>query len=90
MTRNVLLWAIIGCAVAGLWAVYAMATFPEPYFSPVARALINVTCPIAFASFHFHFGIKLYWVLMANAATYAFFGFVVESLCQRWAHAKPN
>jgi len=47
-----------------------------------------MTCPVVFASFHFHFGIKLYWVLLANAATYGLFGLAVESLRQQLNHAK--
>jgi hypothetical protein len=90
MTRNILFWAITGCIVAGLWAVYVLATFPSPSISadPIIRTLISVTCPIAFASFHFHFGIKLYWVLIANAATYACVGLAVECLRQELAHAR--
>jgi hypothetical protein len=47
-----------------------------------------MTCPVVFASFHFHFGIKLYRVLLANAATYGLFGLAVESLRQQLNHAK--
>ena len=69
MKRRIVMWAIAGFLVASLWAVYAAATFPSPLISaqPIVWTLINITCPVAFASFHFHFGIKLYWVLLANA-----------------------
>ena len=90
MTRRILFWTVAGSLVAGLWAIYAAATFPEQLISagPLLWTLINVTCPIAFASVHFHFGIKLYWVVVANAATYALIGLVVESLRQQFSHAK--
>jgi len=90
MKRRIVIWAIAGFLVAGFWAFYAAATFPSPLISapPIVWTLINITCPIAFASFHFHFGIKLYWVLLANAATYGLFGLAVESLRQQLSHAK--
>ena len=89
MKRRIVIWAIAGFLVASLWAVYAAATFPSPLISaqPIVWTLINITCPVAFASFHFHFGIKLYWVLLANAATYGLFGLAVESLRQQFRHA---
>ena len=88
--RRILIWAIAGCLVAGFWAAYAAATFPHPSISgnPILSTLINLTCPIAFASRYLHFGVKVYWVLIANAGTYALFGFVVESLRQRLTHAE--
>ena len=89
MKRRIGIWAIAGFLVAGLWAVYAAATFPNPLTTkPVVWPLINLTCPIAFASMHFHFGVKLYWVLLANAATYVIVGLAVESLRQQLSHAK--
>lgn len=89
MTRRILFWTIAGCLVAGLWAVYAAAIFPQQLpASPIPWFLINVTCPVAFVSFHFHFGIKLYSVVLANAATYALVGLTVESLRRQLSHAK--
>lgn len=88
MTRTILFWTIAGSLVAGLWAIYAAAIFPKQLFGPGLWTLINVTCPVAFASFHFHFGIKLYWVVLVNAATYALIGLVVESLRHQLRHAK--
>jgi hypothetical protein len=84
MKRRIVIWAVAGFMVADLWAVYAAATFPSPLTSySVVWPLVNLTCPVAFASFHFHFGIKLYWVLLANALTYALVGLAVENLRQR-------
>ena len=58
MKRKIVIWAIAGFLVASLWALYAAATFPSPLISaqPHVWTLIYITCPIAFASFHFHFG----------------------------------
>lgn len=90
MTRRILFWTLAGCLVAGLWALYAAAIFPNQLLSagPIPWVLINVTCPVAFASFHFHFGIKLYSVVLANAATYALIGLIVENLRRQLSHAK--
>jgi hypothetical protein len=90
VTSRVLIWTFAGVVVAGFWALYAVLTFPTALSSapPIVWTLINVTCPVAFASFHFHFGIKLYWVLLANAASYALFGLAMERLRQQFSHAR--
>ena len=90
MKRRIVIWAIAGFLVASLWALFLAATLPSPLFltQPIVWTLINITCPVAFASYHFHFGIKLWWVLLANAATYGLFGLGVESLRQQLSHAK--
>jgi hypothetical protein len=81
MARRIWIWAGVGLLVASFWALYAAATFPTSLLArPIVWTLINVTCPIAYASFHFHFGIKLYWVLLTNAATYAALGLILEAL----------
>ena len=90
MRRRIATWAIAGFLVAGLWALYAASTFPSPMISAprFVWTLVNITCPIVLAGFHFHFGIKLYWVLLANAATYGLLGFALESLRQLFSHAE--
>jgi len=90
MTRRILLWAGAGFLVAGCWALYASATFPSPITpaQPIVWTLVNLTCPIVFAGFHFHFGVSLYWVLFSNAAAYALVGLIVETLRQQLSHAK--
>ncbi|HEV2716787.1 MAG TPA: hypothetical protein VGU64_16105 [Terriglobales bacterium] len=87
MKYRIAMWAAAGFLVAGLWALYAFAAVPIQA-EPIAWALARLTCPIAFASFHFHFGIKLFWVLLVNAATYGLIGLIVESLRQQLHHAK--
>jgi len=84
MKHRIAKWAIAGFLVAGCWALYAFATTPPAMTSadPI-MTLVEITCPIAFASLHFHFGVSLYWSLVANAATYALVGLVVEMLRRR-------
>jgi hypothetical protein len=45
---------------------------------PLAWMLAQVMCPIVFLGTYFHFGVMLYWVLVANAATYAVIGMMIE------------
>jgi len=42
--------------------------------------LVELTCPVVFASIHLHFALGLYWSIVANAATYGLIGLIVESL----------
>ena len=78
MRNKIGIWAIVGFMVAGFWAVYTLAATP-PAFSSAdpLLLLVRLTCPIAFLSF---LPIKLYWVLLANTATYALVGLIVESI----------
>ena len=87
MKYRIAMWASAGFLVAGGWALYALATFP--FTNERMRevwTLISVTCPIAIAGTHFP--ISLYWTLVANAATYALVGLVVETLRHSLSHAK--
>jgi hypothetical protein len=87
MKYRIAMWASAGFLVAGGWALYAAATFP--FTSERMReawTLISVTCPVAIAGMHFP--ISLYWTLIANAATYALLGLIVETLRHRLSHAK--
>ena len=83
---RIAMWASAGLLVAGCWNLYALATFPVPMTSePIVWTLVRLTCPIAFASFYFHFPVGIYWVLLANAATYGLAGLIVETL-RRYLH----
>jgi len=87
MKYRIAIWATVGFLVAGSWAVYAMATFPfTNERMREAWPLISVTCPIAVAGMRFP--ISLFWVLIANAATYALVGLIVETLRHSLKHAK--
>jgi hypothetical protein len=90
MKRRVTYWAIGGLVVGCAWVAFAFATVPdvEVKFSLVDRAiriLAYLTCPIIAA------GLPFYWVLPANAVTYALAGFVLESIRKkRNAKKKAN
>jgi hypothetical protein len=81
MKRRIAIWAGVGLLVAVGWALYAYSTFPTlMQEDPIVFNLALVTQPIALASFRFHFGVGLDWVLLANALTYAFLGLMVETV----------
>ena len=83
MKLRIAIWAGVGLLVAVSWALYAYPTFPSIQEDPIVWNLAHFTQPIVFASFRFHFGIGLYWVLLANALTYGFIGLIVETVRQK-------
>ena len=89
MNYRIVMWASAGFLIAGFWALYAFATTPPAMTSadPILT-VVEFTCPVAFASLHLHFGVSLYWSLLANASTYALIGRTVETMRQRLNQAK--
>lgn len=84
MKFRIALWAAVGSVVAGCWALYAFPSFvPTTPAQTLLYALARFTQPIVLIGTYFHFGIRFYWVLLANAGTYALLGLIVESLRQR-------
>jgi hypothetical protein len=89
MKYRIVLWAGVGFLVAGFWALYFFPTAPIPITSAEPMwTLVRVTCPVVFASFHFRFPIGVYWALLANAATYALVGLIMETLRRQLSHAR--
>ena len=86
MKYRIGIWAGAGFLIAGCWALYAFATTP-PALTSADRivTLVRLTCPITLLSFY---PLSLYWVLLANAATYALVGLIVETARQKVNHAK--
>jgi hypothetical protein len=84
MKYRIALWASAGFLVAAGWALYAYASAAPAMTSgdPIV-SLVELTCPVVFASIHFHFALGLYWSLVANAATYGLIGLIVETLRQQ-------
>jgi len=84
MKRRMGLWAIVGLMVAGSWAIYALAVKP-PHLTSADPLLylVRLTCPILIFS---AYPIKLWWVLLANAATYALAAWIFETLRERLRH----
>jgi hypothetical protein len=89
MKFRIALWAGIGLFVVAGWQLYTFATSaPMGMDTPVAWTLARITCPVVFAGFYFHFGVSLYWVLVANAVTYATVGLMIEVLRRQLHHAR--
>jgi hypothetical protein len=89
MKSRIAMWAGAGFLVAVGWALYAMATQPPALTSADPMlALAEFSCPIAFASMHFHFPVSLYACLIANAATYGLIGLAVESIRHKLPRAR--
>jgi hypothetical protein len=81
MRYRIAIWAIAGFVVMTFWAVYFLATTRIPSAAePTAWTLARLTCPIMLVSFYFHFPVGIFWAFLANAATYALVGLIVESL----------
>ena len=89
MKYRIAMWASAGFLVACCWALYAFATTPPAMTSadPIL-SLVQLTCPVAFASMHFNFALGLYWSLLANAATYGLIGLMVEGLRHQLRYAR--
>ena len=87
MKYRIAIWSGVGFLVAGLWALYALAATPPALGSgDPLLPLVRLTCPIAIlGSSH---AISLPRALLANAATYALAGLIVEKLRQR-LHLHP-
>jgi len=85
---RIVMWATLGFGVAAGWGLYASATTaPAMTSADPILALVEFTCPVVFASLHFHFALGLYSSLLANAATYGLIGLIVETLRQQLHHA---
>jgi hypothetical protein len=86
MKYRIVMWAGVGFFVAGFWALCLLPTTSSPITSAEPMwTIVRLTCPIAFAS---HFPIGVYWVLLANAATYALVGMIIEALRQQLNRAR--
>jgi hypothetical protein len=54
---------------------------------PLVYTLGSLTQPVVLIGSHFRFGMSFYLVILANAATYALVGLIVETLRLRLHHA---
>jgi hypothetical protein len=87
MKSRIAIWATLGVLVVVAWRIYISATFSNPLGrGGVGRILVYLTCPISLGSQHPQ---GFYFVLIANAATYALAGIVVE-ITRRYYHTRSN
>jgi len=75
MKSRIAIWTVSGALVVGLWSIY-LSNMPGAPRGIVA-ILLDATCPIALERQHH---MTIYFVLLANALTYALAGLVVETM----------
>jgi hypothetical protein len=86
MKYRIAIWAAAGFLVASGWAVYLLVRSKDHLIEPLVSTLIRLTCPIAIVGFHYP--VSLYSTLVANVATYALIGLVVEILRRQLNHPR--
>jgi len=88
MKHRIAIWSGAGVIVAVFWAIYFAMTSKDVPVQPIIRTLASISCPVSLVGDYFHFGVKLSWVIVTNAAFYGLFGLVVEGLRRQLNHAK--
>lgn len=78
MKYRIAVWAAAGFLVAEGWAVYFFATSKDHPTAPIMSTLVHLTCPVAIIGSYYP--VSLYSALVANVATYALVGLVVETI----------
>jgi hypothetical protein len=78
MKFRIAMWAVAGFLVASGWAVYFLVASKDHPMEPIVSSLVRLTCPVAIVGSHYP--VSLYSALVANVATYALVGLVVETL----------
>jgi hypothetical protein len=87
MKYRIAVWTSAGFFIAGWWVLYAFAT--APLTNERMRDVwifACLTCPVQIAGSYFP--LSLYSVLVANAATYALVGLMVETLRKKVSQAR--
>jgi hypothetical protein len=85
MKYRIAVWATAGFLVASGWAVYLVVRSKDHLIEPIVFTLIRLTCPVAIIGSHYP--VSLYSALVANVATYALIGLVVEILRRQLNHS---
>jgi hypothetical protein len=85
MKYRIAIWASAGFLVAAGWAIYLLVASQDHLIEPAVSTFIRVTCPVAIIGSHYP--VNLYAALVANVATYALIGLLVETLRRQSKHA---
>jgi hypothetical protein len=86
MKYRIAIWAAAGFLVATGWAVYLLVKSNDHLIEPMVSTLIRLTCPVAIVGSHYP--VSLYAALVANVATYALLGLIVETLRRQLRHSR--
>ena len=84
MKKRIAVWATVGFAVAGFWAVYFARAAKGNLIGPVVYALACLTQPIAL--FMHRFALSVYLVIIVNTVTYVLGGLILEALRRQLKH----
>ncbi len=85
MKYRIAVWAAAGFVVAGGWSVYFLVASKDHPIAPIVQTIVSLTCPVAIVGSHYP--VSLYSALVANVATYALVGLVVETLRRQLNHS---
>ena len=85
MKYRIAVWATAGFLVASAWAIYFLVASKGQLTQPIVSTLVQLTCPIAIVGVHYP--VSLSSTLLANVATYALIGLVVETLRRQFNHS---
>jgi hypothetical protein len=86
--HRIAMWAAAGFLVASAWAVYFLVASKDHPIDPIVSTLVRFTCPVAIVGSHHP--VSLYLALVANVATYALVGQVVETLRRQLIHSNSR
>jgi hypothetical protein len=78
MKCRIAIWMAAGFLVASGWALYFLVASKNHPVEPIVSTLVRLTCPVA--NVGSHYPVSVYSALVANVATYALIGLVVETL----------
>ncbi len=76
MKRRIAIWASAGALVVVGWSLY-ISVSPTQLTAKAMVWALCLTCPIALAR---RYPLSFYFVLLANAATYALVGVIAETI----------
>jgi tellurite resistance protein TehA-like permease len=85
MKYRLAVWAVAGFLVASAWAVYFLLASKDHPIEPIISALVRLTCPVAIVGSHYP--VSLYAALVANVATYALVGLLIETVRRQFSHS---
>ena len=85
---RIAMWASAGFLVAGCWGLYFASADKANPIGPIVYTLARLTQPvIAVTVSYSNSAVGLRWCLVANAATYALVGLIVETVRKQLNHA---
>ena len=88
MKYRIARWASAGFLVAAGWGLYFASADKANPIEPIVYILARLTQPVvAVTVSYFNFPLGLRWALVANAATYALVGLIVETPRKQLNHA---